>query len=109
MTIGYPSCTDPSIRTEKNCAHVLDSLVRTAKERRAVEPSARADACAVTSEPQLPSEVVGSRQVRLPRNWHACFDSLVHVSRHSRETCTHSENHEKIGHMLDSSVRVSQR
>ena len=36
-----------------------------------------------------PSVAVGSRRVRLPGNMHTCFDSLVRVSRHSTDNCTH--------------------
>ena len=51
LTVDCLTSTCPSIRT-KTCTRVLDSMVRTAKEKGAVGTSTRADACAFTSDPQ---------------------------------------------------------
>ena len=50
--------------------------------------SNRADACAFTSEPQLSSRR-RRRRDGLPRNLHACFDSLVRVPRDTPEKLAH--------------------
>ena len=56
ITVGWRSCTDPSIFEQKKTGtHMSDSLVRTTREWRAVGTSTRADACACASDPQLSS------------------------------------------------------
>ena len=51
---------------------------------------------AIDSSPPI---AVGNRRVRIPRNSHTCFDSLVRVSK----------TPERLAHMLHSLIRVSQQ
>ena len=68
---------------------ILNDNVYTARRRNgAVGTSNRADACAFTSEPQLSSRR-RRRRDGLPRNLHACFDSLVRVPRDTPEKLAH--------------------
>ena len=91
---GCPSCTYPRIHLfmalalkdgpsgTGPCTHVVDSFVRTAKicgELWARPPVLTpVPSQAIHSSPPI---AVGSRRVRLSRNLHACFDSLVRLPR----------------------------
>ena len=75
------SCTPRSVRTAENGG-----------ELRARPPVLTP----VPSRASHSSLAAGSRRVRLPRNLHACFDSLVRLS-----------TPEKVAHMWESLARVS--
>ena len=93
---GRLSVMHISKHSHKNFAHVLDSLVRTAKEKGAVGTSTRADACAFTGDPQ-------------PRLFE--FTSLWHSGHCAEITlCLHFWSHckkKKICHCLHAWERWS--
>ena len=87
VSVGHVS----KLSRKKTCTHVSGSLVSSAKNG----GDLRAGPTVLTPVPSqanhsCPPPRGRFQTVRLPRNLHACFDSLVGVSRHSRrETVIH--------------------